>query len=79
MKEENLSTKQIIVLSYLKWLSKIYDWETVFGLVRRFHVNYSDHYMDGNVQEAYFSLSEDERTKTLIAFCEWNLGKEAVE
>lgn len=79
MSEENLSTKQNIVLSYLKGLSKIYEWETVFGLVRRFHVNYSDHYMGGNVQEAYFSLDEEERTKTLIAFCEWSLEKEVAE
>lgn len=79
MTENVLNTEQKIVLSYLKGLRKIYEWETIFGLIRRFHVNYSDSYMGGNVQEAYFKLCEDERTVVLIAFCEWDMAKEVAE
>ena len=79
MTEDVLNTDQRIVLCYLKGLRKIYEWETLFSLIRKFHVSYSDNYMGGNVREAYFSLREDERTVVLIAFCEWDMVKEVTE
>ncbi len=79
MNEDVLNTDQRIVLCYLKGLRKIYEWETVFCLIRRFLINYSDSYMGQNVKEAYFKLREDERTVVLIAFCEWDMLKEVSE
>ena len=79
MTENVLNTEQKIVLSYLKGLRKIYEWETVFCLIRRFLINYNDSYMGWDVQEAYFKLHEDERTVVLIAFCEWDMVKEVSE
>ena len=79
MTEDVLNTEQEIVLRYLKGLRKIYEWETVFCLIRRFLINYSDSYMGWDVQEAYFKLCEEERTVVLIAFCEWNMVREVTE
>ncbi len=79
MNEDVLNTEQRIVLCYLKGLRKIYDWETVFCLIRRFLINYSDSYMGRNVKEAYSKLREEEITVVLIAFCEWDMLKEVSE
>ena len=76
MSGDVLNTEQKIVLSYLKGLRRIYEWETVFCLIRRFLINYIDSYMGWNVKEAYFKLREDERTVVLISFCEWDMVKE---